>query len=141
MRIWRRCAWRQTCAQAISFARRCGLLPSMSASVWPLAFSRSVWWENVSTNRQSQGGLRRRRAEPTACTIAGMGDRLSFAHPTYSRSMQPEHAVDGPQLGRLDQLGVRNGDGVERAFELLLPEEKKILQRRKIRKQIVICLL
>jgi hypothetical protein len=52
--------------------------------------------------------------------------------------MQPEHAVDGAQLGRLDQLGMGDGDGEQGSLELLLPEREKILQRRKIRKQILI---
>src|ERR1700730_13159255 len=52
--------------------------------------------------------------------------------------METKHAIDGAQFGRLDQLGMRDADSEQRAFELLLPEGEKILQRRKIRKQIVI---
>src|SRR5580698_9286334 len=70
--------------------------------------------------------------------------RCAFAHPAPTspgrrrdRSMQPEHAVDGAQFSRLDQLGVRDADRVERSVQPGLPELKKILQRRKFRKQIV----
>jgi len=52
--------------------------------------------------------------------------------------MQSKDAVDGVQFGRLDQLGMRDGDGEQGAVELLLPKRKKVLQRRKIRKQIVV---
>src|SRR6202022_698732 len=64
--------------------------------------------------------------------------KRAFAHPTKSHSMQPEHTVDGAQFSRLDQLGMRHGDGEQRAVELFLPEGEKILQRREFRKQIVI---
>ena len=53
-------------------------------------------------------------------------------------SVQLEHAVDGVQLGRLDQFGVRDGDCKQRASELLLPEGEKVLQRREIRKHTVV---
>src|ERR1700751_4959765 len=56
----------------------------------------------------------------------------------FIRSMQPKHAVDGAQLGRLDQPGMRHGDREQRTVELLLPEGEEILQRRKFRKQIVV---
>jgi len=42
-------------------------------------------------------------------------------------SVQPEHAVDGVQFGRLDQFGVRDGDRKQRAFELFLPEGEEVL--------------
>ena len=67
-----------------------------------------------------------------------MGTARVRLRPTFAKSVQPEHAVDGAQFGRLDQLGMRNGDGEQRAFELLLPEREKILQRRKFREQILI---
>jgi hypothetical protein len=41
--------------------------------------------------------------------------------------MQPEHAVDVVQLGRLDQFGVRDGDRKQRAFEPCFPEREEIL--------------
>src|SRR6266545_4932214 len=69
--------------------------------------------------------------------------RLRRAHPcpsykTSTLSMQPEHAVDGAQLGGLDQLGVRHRHGEQWAIELLLPEGEEILKRRKFWKQIVV---
>ena len=57
--------------------------------------------------------------------------------PPY-RSMQPEHAIDGAQFGRLDQLGMRDRDRVQRTVERFFPEGEKILQRGDFRKQIVI---
>jgi hypothetical protein len=45
--------------------------------------------------------------------------------------MQPEDAVDGFDLGRFDQLGMRDRDRYQRPFQLFLPEREKILQRRK----------
>jgi len=52
--------------------------------------------------------------------------------------MQPEHAVDVEQLGRLDQFRMSDGNCEQRAIERCLPESQKILRRREIRKQIVI---
>ena len=40
-------------------------------------------------------------------------------------SVQPEHAVDGVQFGRLDQFGVRDGDRKQRAFELSCQKARK----------------
>src|SRR5689334_11181710 len=65
----------------------------------------------------------------------------AFAHPSKrvaTTSMQPEHAIDGAQFSRLDQLGMRDADGIERALELVLPELQEILERGKFRKQIVV---
>ena len=42
-------------------------------------------------------------------------------------SVQPEHAVDGVQFGRLDQFRVRDGDRKQRAFELCFPEREEVL--------------
>ena len=42
-------------------------------------------------------------------------------------SVQPEHAVDGVQFGRLDQFGVRDGNRKQRAFELCFPEREEVL--------------
>ena len=41
--------------------------------------------------------------------------------------MQPKHAIDGVQFGRLDQFGVRDGDCKQRAFRLSFPEREEIL--------------
>ncbi len=60
------------------------------------------------------------------------------AHENPKASVQPEHPVDRFQLGGLHQLGMRNCDGDQRPFQLGLPEGEKILQRRKVRKQIVV---
>src|SRR3954447_11635797 len=68
--------------------------------------------------------------------MVGTARRRAFARPT--ESMQPEHAVDGAELGRLNQPGMRDGDGKQRAFELRFPKGEEILQRRKIREQIVV---
>jgi len=51
--------------------------------------------------------------------------------------MQPKLAVDRPQLGRLDQLAVRDLHGMQRPFQLLLPEIQKLLQLGKFREKIV----
>jgi hypothetical protein len=53
------------------------------------------------------------RREPT--TIEGWQRDTAPTAPLptlRTPSMQPEHAVDGAQFGRLDQLGMRDGDGV-----------------------------
>jgi hypothetical protein len=52
--------------------------------------------------------------------------------------MQPEYAVDVVQLGRLDQFRMSDGNCEQRTIERCLSESQKILQRREIRKQIVI---
>jgi len=41
--------------------------------------------------------------------------------------MQSKDAIDRVQFGRLDQLGVRNGDCKERTLERLFPEGEEIL--------------
>src|SRR5438270_7246116 len=99
----------------------------MSASAWPsdasLISARpiagSAALRRLVARQQSGNEHRRRRVAAVAL-------------------VQPEHAVDGAQFGRLDQLGMRNGDSEQRAFELFLPEGEKVLQRREIREQIVI---
>ena len=53
-------------------------------------------------------------------------------------SMQPEDPVHGAQFGRLNQFGVHDGDRKQWALELFLPEGEEVLQRREIRKQIVV---
>src|SRR5947208_9904540 len=58
----------------------------------------------------------------------GHASLLPTGHP--SRSMQPEHAVDRAQLGRLDQPGMRDRYRKQRAIQLFLPEGEEILQRR-----------
>src|SRR4051812_42119895 len=58
--------------------------------------------------------------------------------PYGSRLMQPEHAVDGAQFGRLDQLGMRHSNREQRTFQPGFPEGEKILQRREIREQVVV---
>ena len=47
----------------------------------------------------------------------------------HSKLIKPAelHAVDGVQLGRLDQFGVRDGDRKQRAFELCFPEREAML--------------
>jgi hypothetical protein len=42
-------------------------------------------------------------------------------------SMQSEDAIDGVQFGRLDQLGVRDGDCKQRPIERLFPKRQEIL--------------
>jgi hypothetical protein len=41
--------------------------------------------------------------------------------------MQSKDAIDGVQFGRLDQLGVRDGDCEERTLELCFLEREEIL--------------
>jgi hypothetical protein len=54
-------------------------------------------------------------------------------HEDQTISMQSEHAVDGAQFSRLDQLGMGHRDRIQRTFQLFLPEAEKILQRREFR--------
>src|SRR6266480_8006192 len=87
------------------------------------------------------GWANRRRVPPSPADVlhgehGAMAPLRSLTNPR--RLVQPEHAVDGPQFGRLDQLGMRHGNREQRALELLLPEGKEIFQRWKFRKQIVI---
>src|SRR5258708_30688511 len=86
----------------------------MSASAWPSTFS--LFFDG---ERLPQFALR------------GVGQATPR---NRARSVQPEDAVDSAQFGRLDQLGMRNGDGEQRAFEILLPEREKILQSLIIQK-------
>src|ERR1700722_16880648 len=51
--------------------------------------------------------------------------------------MQPEHAVDRPQLGRLDHLRVRHYHRMKVALERLAPEIQEALKLREVRTQIV----
>lgn len=60
------------------------------------------------------------------------------ATPAPAPSVQPEHPVDRLDLRRLDQLGMRNSDGDQRPVQLRLPESEEILQRGKVREQIVV---
>src|SRR5664279_2361820 len=118
MWIWRQSCARRFCATAIFSARQSGPRPAMSASAWPSMFSLSVRCGKVSTIRGTVGTAR---------------ERLTLA-----QSVQPEHAVDGAQFGRLDQLGMGDRHGEQRSIQFFLPEREEILQRRKFREQIVI---
>ena len=42
-------------------------------------------------------------------------------------SVQPEHAVDVVQLGRLDQFRMSDGNCEQRAFERFFPEREEVL--------------
>ena len=53
-------------------------------------------------------------------------------------SVQPEHAIDRADLGRLDQTRMRHGYRVQRAFQGLQPEIEEFVERRKCRAEIVI---
>src|SRR5258705_12061958 len=100
----------------------------MSASAWP----------SDASLISGAPDCRKRRSKEVSRSSA---KRQRTSPPAESRAlalMQPEHAVDGAQFGRLDQLGMRNGDGEQRSVELFLPEGEKVLQGREIRKQIVI---
>jgi CheY-like chemotaxis protein len=74
---------------------------------------------------------------PKPFTFVSLSQR-SAIEPPGRGSVQAEHAVDGAQLGRLDQPRVCHCHPEQGAFELLLPEGEEIQQRRKFRKQIVI---
>ena len=52
--------------------------------------------------------------------------------------MQSEDAIDGVQFGGLDELGMCDGDCEQWTFKRFFPEREKILQRREIRKHIVV---
>src|SRR5450631_3367282 len=51
--------------------------------------------------------------------------------------MQPKFAVDRPQFGGLDQLAVRDLHGVQRPFQLLLPELQEFLELGKFWEEII----
>ncbi len=51
--------------------------------------------------------------------------------------VQSELAVDRLELRRLDQLAMRDLNGVQRAFQPSLPEFQKALQLRKLGEQVV----
>ena len=84
------------------------------------------------------GWAKRKRAHHRARNRNGGHATLCPPYTISAPSMQPEHAVDGAQFGRLDQLGMRHRHREQRAIEFLLPENQKVLQRRKLRKQIVV---
>ena len=52
--------------------------------------------------------------------------------------MQTEDTINGVQFGRLDEFRMRDGDCEQRSFEFCFPEREEILQRREIRKHIVV---
>src|SRR5215813_7879902 len=54
-----------------------------------------------------------------------------------NRSVQAELTVEGAQFRRTDQPRVGDRHGVQRSFELLLPELEEFLQQREVRKEIV----
>src|SRR5215204_3647282 len=53
------------------------------------------------------------------------------------RSVERQHPVDGPELGRLDQPGVGDGHRMKRPLELPGPERQEIVQHRELRCQVV----
>src|SRR5260370_10258112 len=52
--------------------------------------------------------------------------------------MQAKFAVDGAQLGGLDQARVRDDHRVQRSLELFEPERQKPIEHRKPRTQVVV---
>jgi len=52
--------------------------------------------------------------------------------------MQAKFAVDGPKFGRLDQLAVRDAHGMQRPFQLFLPESQKTMQLGEFREQVLV---
>ena len=55
-----------------------------------------------------------------------------------SRSLEPELAIKGPYLSRLDEPGVGDGDRMERAIELPQPKAQKRVQCWEVRADIVV---
>src|SRR6266581_507279 len=53
-------------------------------------------------------------------------------------SMQPEFPVQRPELRRLDQLAVRDTNGVQRSLKLLPPEGEEAMQFGKFGEQIIV---
>ena len=88
--------------------------------------------EVLRARRRALGGTWLRRAAALADLHV-----TTFAAPA-ERSVQPELAVDRPQLGRLDQLAVRHLHRMQRAVELLHPEGEEALQLGKFREQVVV---
>src|SRR4051794_27292283 len=60
----------------------------------------------------------------------------SAGHGARIASVQPEHALDGAQFGRLDELAMRYRDREQRTVERFFPKAKEISQRREFRKKI-----
>ena len=54
------------------------------------------------------------------------------------RSVQAEHPVDGPDLRRPQQPGVRHRHGVQRPLQVLAPKREEFLQHRKLRPDVVL---
>src|SRR5215213_4010400 len=109
------CAAERTAARDVAFclAIRCLLEPCTSGC--GSAVGRQV----------SPSSAMRQRTSPRAA-------------PSVSALVQAEHPIHRTQFGGLDQLGMGHGDSVERAFEFLLPEREKILERREAWKQVVV---
>src|ERR1043166_3744879 len=53
-------------------------------------------------------------------------------------SVQPELAIHRADFRRLDQPRMRDGDRMQRPFELLQPEREKLVEHRKLRTEIVV---
>src|SRR4051812_30115420 len=113
----------------------------MSPSAWPLlspffCLSRGKL-TRIQFRRVGKGAFAPCPPSRARSTLAWWA---RFALPTLRdlQSMQPEHPVDRAQFGGLDQPGMRDRDGKQRAIKLFLPEGEEILQRREFRKQIVI---
>src|ERR1700690_3499332 len=98
-----------------AFARRCDLRPNDASLGAP----------SPRFIRGYGKGLRRTRR------------RKEYGRRSVAYLVQPEFTVDRLQLGRLDQLAMRDLHRVQRAFQLLLPELQKLLQLRKFREQVV----
>ena len=58
--------------------------------------------------------------------------------PLDRRSVQAEDAVDGAELGRLDQLLVRHADRMQRPFQLVLPEGQERFRVGELREKVVV---
>ena len=77
-------------------------------------------------------------SEPRRSRVCSASLRRCATPGKRAASMQPELAVDGADLGRLDQPGMRHGDRVQRALELLQPEVEEFVEHRKVRAEVVI---
>src|ERR1700730_10840034 len=85
------------------------------------------------------------RTQSALATIPGLQRTTSLrfvlrcARETHvANSLQPELAIDGADLGRLDQARMRHRHRVQRALELLQPEIEELVELGKGRAEVVI---
>jgi hypothetical protein len=72
-------------------------------------------------------------------TLPGLHGCIRHAlHCTKMASVQPELAIQRPELGRFDELGMANHDTMQRPIELFAPKHQEFEQHRKLRREIIV---